>query len=73
MCHYGEPVLDLCRAAVAAGHHQRLRLRRATGEPCDPQLQLRTIRPCTDVTRGQTSKIVANTFFPVNCAPGPLR
>ncbi|HUS13950.1 MAG TPA: S-layer homology domain-containing protein [Chloroflexia bacterium] len=27
--------------------------------------------PFTDVTRGQASKIVANTFFPVNCAPGP--
>ena len=28
-------------------------------------------RPCNNVTRAQTSKIVANTFFPVNCAPGP--
>ena len=28
-------------------------------------------RPCANVTRGQTSKIIANTFFPVNCAPGP--
>jgi len=27
-------------------------------------------RPCNNVTRGQAAKIVANTFFPVNCAPG---
>lgn len=25
--------------------------------------------PSTDITRGQTSKITANTFFPVDCAP----
>jgi hypothetical protein len=38
-------------------------------ETCDA-----TRRPyfrwCAFVTRGQASKIVANTFFPVNCAPG---
>jgi hypothetical protein len=37
-------------------------------EPCDPQRRP-YYRPHLDVTRGQTSKIVANTFFPVNCAP----
>jgi hypothetical protein len=34
-------------------------------EPCDPQ-QRPYFRPGNNVTRGQTSKIVANTFFP-NC------
>jgi hypothetical protein len=38
-------------------------------ETCDS-----TRRPyyrwCANVTRGQASKIVANTFFPINCAPG---
>jgi hypothetical protein len=37
-------------------------------EPCDPQRRP-YYRPHLDVTRGQTSKIVANTFFPINCAP----
>jgi hypothetical protein len=37
-------------------------------EVCDAQRRP-YFRPCLDVTRGQTSKIVANTFFPVNCAP----
>ncbi len=27
-------------------------------------------RPCISITRGQTTKIAANTFFPVDCAPG---
>jgi hypothetical protein len=37
-------------------------------EPCDPQRRP-WYRPELDITRGQTSKIVANTFFPINCAP----
>jgi hypothetical protein len=41
-------------------------------ETCDPQSRP-YFRPCGYVTRGQASKIVANTFFPVNCAPGAHR
>ena len=33
------------------------------GEPCDPQNRP-YFRPFADVTRGQASKIVANTFYP---------
>jgi hypothetical protein len=40
------------------------------GEPCDSQNRP-YFRPNNGVTRGQTSKIVANTFFP-GCSP-PLR
>jgi hypothetical protein len=36
--------------------------------PCDPQNRPWYL-PDNTITRGQTSKIVANTFFPVNCAP----
>ncbi len=39
------------------------------GEPCDPQ-QRPYFRPNNQVTRGQTSKIVSNTFFQ-NCTAGP--
>jgi hypothetical protein len=35
------------------------------GEPCDPQSRP-YFRPGNLVTRGQTTKIVSNTFFP-NC------
>ena len=38
-------------------------------EPCDAQRRP-YYRPNLNITRGQASKIVANTFFPVNCAPG---
>jgi hypothetical protein len=34
-----------------------------TGEPCDPS-NLPYFRPSSNATRGQASKIVANTFFP---------
>ncbi|MEO8285764.1 MAG: S-layer homology domain-containing protein [Chloroflexota bacterium] len=37
------------------------------GEPCGPG-NLPYFRPSADVTRGQASKIVSNTFFP-NCNP----
>jgi hypothetical protein len=37
-----------------------------TGEPCVPPANLPYFRPNANVTRGQTSKIVANTFYP-NC------
>jgi len=37
-----------------------------TGEPCVPPGNLPYFRPNANVTRGQTSKIVANTFYP-NC------
>ncbi|HEY0071628.1 MAG TPA: S-layer homology domain-containing protein, partial [Chloroflexia bacterium] len=37
------------------------------GEPCDAQ-QRPYFRPNSNVTRGQTSKIVASTFFP-GCEP----
>ncbi|HUS17686.1 MAG TPA: S-layer homology domain-containing protein, partial [Chloroflexia bacterium] len=41
-------------------------------ETCGPE-RLPYFRPCANITRGQTAKIVANTFFPTNCAPGPAR
>jgi S-layer homology domain len=34
------------------------------GEPCNPPDNLPYFRPNNNATRGQTSKIVANTFFP---------
>jgi hypothetical protein len=37
------------------------------GEPCIPPANLPYFRPNNNATRGQTSKIVANTFFP-NCS-----
>ncbi|HST06227.1 MAG TPA: SBBP repeat-containing protein [Chloroflexia bacterium] len=40
-----------------------------TGEPCGPN-NLPYFRPDADVTRGQASKIVSNTFFP-DCASAP--
>jgi hypothetical protein len=36
----------------------------STGEPCVPPGNLPYFRPNNNATRGQTSKIVANTFFP---------
>jgi hypothetical protein len=33
-------------------------------ETCDPPEQRPFFRPCVNITRGQASKIVANTFFP---------
>jgi hypothetical protein len=41
----------------------------APGEPCDSQNRP-YFRPGNNATRGQTAKIVANTFFP-NCSPLP--
>jgi hypothetical protein len=38
----------------------------ATGEPCVPSENRPYFRPGNPVTRGQASKIVANTFYP-NC------
>jgi hypothetical protein len=35
-----------------------------SGEPCIPPANLPYFRPNNNATRGQTSKIVANTFFP---------
>jgi fibronectin-binding autotransporter adhesin len=40
------------------------------GEPCDAQ-QRPYLRPNSNVTRGQTSKIVASTFFPGCETPSP--
>jgi hypothetical protein len=34
------------------------------GEPCVPPANLPYFRPGNNATRGQTSKIVGNTFFP---------
>jgi hypothetical protein len=42
-----------------------------SGEPCNPPANRPYFRPYNNATRGQTSKIVANTFFP-DCNP-PLR
>jgi N-acetylneuraminic acid mutarotase len=39
------------------------------GEPCIPPADLPYFRPNNNATRGQTSKIVANTFFPDCQAP----
>ena len=39
------------------------------GEPCDPQNR-GYFRPFAEVTRAQTSKIIANTFFPDCQTPG---
>ena len=41
-------------------------------EPCDPQ-QRPYFRPGNKVTRGQTSKIVANTFFPDCQTPSDIK
>jgi hypothetical protein len=38
------------------------------GEPCVPPANLPYFRPNNNATRGQTSKIVSNTFFP-DCSP----
>jgi hypothetical protein len=40
------------------------------GEPCNPPGNLPYFRPNNNATRGQTSKIVANTFFPDCQTPG---
>ncbi len=40
------------------------------GEPCAPPRNLPYYRPANNVTRGQTAKIVTNTFFP-NCQTPP--
>jgi hypothetical protein len=37
--------------------------------PCDPQGRPWFL-PQDDVTRGQATKFVSNTFFPIECAPG---
>ena len=34
------------------------------GEPCEPPLNRPYFRPYGSATRGQTAKIVANTFYP---------
>jgi len=39
-----------------------------SGEPCIPPANLPYFRPNNNATRGQTSKIVGNTFFP-DCSP----
>jgi hypothetical protein len=38
-------------------------------EPCDAENRP-YYRPQNNVTRGQSAKIVSNTFFPVDCTPG---
>jgi hypothetical protein len=40
-----------------------------SGEPCIPPANLPYFRPNNNATRGQTSKIVGNTFFPDCSAP----
>jgi hypothetical protein len=42
----------------------------APNEPCVPPANLPYFRPNNNATRGQTSKIVANTFFPGCNSPG---
>jgi hypothetical protein len=43
------------------------------GEPCVPPGNLPYFRPNNNATRGQTSKIVANTFYPECSATGALK
>jgi uncharacterized delta-60 repeat protein len=43
------------------------------GEPCVPPENRYYFRPGNNVTRGQSSKIVANTFFPGCQTPGGLK
>jgi uncharacterized delta-60 repeat protein len=43
------------------------------GEPCVPPENRYYFRPANNVTRGQSSKIVANTFFPGCQTPGSVR
>ena len=40
------------------------------GEPCEPPLNRPYFRPYGSATRGQTAKIVANTFYPGCQTPG---
>ena len=40
------------------------------GEPCIPPDNRPYFRPNANATRGQTSKIVSNTFFPACVTPG---
>jgi hypothetical protein len=44
-----------------------------TGEPCIPPANLPYFRPNNNATRGQTSKIVSNTFFPNCLTPNSLK
>jgi hypothetical protein len=41
-----------------------------TGEPCNPPVDRPYFRPNNNATRGQTAKIVSNTFFPGCMPPG---
>jgi hypothetical protein len=43
------------------------------GEPCVPPANLPYFRPNNNATRGQTSKIVGNTFFPDCRVPSAIR
>ena len=43
-----------------------------TGEPCVPPANRPYFRPNNNATRGQTSKIVANTFFPACVTPSDI-
>jgi hypothetical protein len=43
------------------------------GEPCIPPANLPYFRPNNNATRGQTSKIVSNTFFPNCLTPNSLK
>ena len=61
----GQHLLHLHAKADQPRSDERLRLWGA-GEPCVPPANLPYFRPNANVTRGQTSKIVANTFYP-NC------
>ena len=67
----GQHLLPLDRAAGQPGHHQRLSLRRRR-RALPPPGNRPYFRPNNNVTRGQTAKIVANTFFP-GCAPPARR
>ncbi|HUS16530.1 MAG TPA: S-layer homology domain-containing protein [Chloroflexia bacterium] len=63
----------LARRGIISGYNcgsAQLNLCTGLPETCGPG-NLPYFRPCNPVTRGQTAKIVTNTFFPTNCAPGP--
>ena len=72
-CAAGQPVLSLRRAAWPAGASSAAIPAAAPGEPCVAPGNRPYFRPGNNVTRGQTAKIVANTFFPGCSTPTQLR
>jgi hypothetical protein len=75
----GQTFEDVVPGSTFYTYTQRLTSRGVMGgypcgnpEPCVPPGNRPYFRPNADVTRGQTSKIVSNTFYP-NCQPPSVR